>query len=157
MKAEEYFAGYIPLKRQAAHLRRRIVELTELKRQEYSTIAGKSLGMPRGTDISDPVYRACERMELLYDEKIGILGQKLSQICGDMFEIEIALELGDFSADEREYLRLRFFEGFSAAEIARKMNFSPRQITRIRASALSKAEKKTAAQNGGSTARRGAG
>lgn len=49
----------------------------------------------------------------------------------EMDGITRAVDRAGLSEREREYLRLRYFQGLKNVEIERKMNYSNRQIKRI--------------------------
>lgn len=134
-ETERFLYRYGDIKRQ---IREREMQIEELAAKKDGIVDGM-LRAPR-TDkvrvqngyVMDPVYEAVQKMVDVYGARISRIAGEIEELYREMDGITRAVERAGLTGQEREYVRLRYFEGLKNIEIARKMNYSERQCNNIK-------------------------
>ncbi|MEG0692437.1 MAG: sigma factor-like helix-turn-helix DNA-binding protein [Oscillospiraceae bacterium] len=131
---EQYLSNYKSLKNRISDMENRIEEVVAHK----NSIADRLLKTPRMDDVrvqggaqSDPVYDAVQKMVDVYGERIDRLRVELRELFCEIDEIQRFVDMAGLSDIEREYVRLRYFEGLRIKEIADRMKYSERHVKNI--------------------------
>ena len=82
--------------------------------------------------VMDPVYEAVQKMVDVYGARISRIADEINTLYNEMDTITRAVEEAGFSEQEREYVRLRYFEGRPTAQVADRMGYSIENIYRIK-------------------------
>ncbi len=126
---ERYLYSYGDIKRQIRDKEQQIEEIVAhknsvadrlLKAPNYSDICVKGCG------ISDPVYKAVQKMIDVYGSRIEVFTNELIELYSKLDEIQRFVDDAGLSGIEREFVRLRYFEGLKVREISSRMNYSIR-------------------------------
>jgi DNA-directed RNA polymerase specialized sigma24 family protein len=132
---ERFLYGYRDIKQQIKERELQIDELVAKK----DAIADRLLRTPRLDDVrvqdgtpSDPVCDAVCKMVDVYGQRISRVVDEIKELYAQLDDITRAVERAGLTEQEREYVRLRYFQGLKNVEIARKMNYSQRQILNIK-------------------------
>lgn len=130
---EKYLYRYGEIKRQIKEYELQIEELAAKK----ESVADKLLRAPRLDSIRvqggaqiDPVFEAVQKMVDVYGARIERIVNEIQALYVEMDDITRTVDRAGLTEHEREYVRLRYFEGLKNVEIALKMNYSDRQIRR---------------------------
>lgn len=136
---EKFLYRYRDIKRQINEYELQIEELVAKK----ESIVDKLLRAPRldcirvqGGASVDPVFDAVQKMVDVYGARIDKIVNDIQQLYVKLDDITRAVDQAGLTEQEREYVKLRYFEGLKNMEIARKMNYSDRQILNIKNSTL---------------------
>lgn len=116
------------------HLEREIkrlnAEYEDLKANKYNTkITSELTGMPRGSGISEPVYKSVERIIMEYDRRLKDIADRTAELLETRRLIGEALE--ELDLDERKIIELRCFEGRKWSDIVQRTHFSRASCFRI--------------------------
>ncbi|MEG2188695.1 MAG: hypothetical protein RRY08_02605 [Christensenella sp.] len=128
------------------NLRRRIKDCNENIRELYAEknsctdklLCPAKLGREsqRSNISGDPVYSTVQLMVDVYDVRIAEATEYLKRLCAEHDDIERTIEAAMLTADETDYLRMRYVEKRSVMVIANIMNYSERQTQRVRLALL---------------------
>ncbi len=134
-RAERLLYKYGSLKNSIAECKN---DIRELYAEKYSCV-DEMLRPPRlgvktqRTNVhSDPVYRVVQRMVDVYDTRIAKVTKYMEKLCAEHDEIRAKMCEAGLSAEEREYVELRYVQGMNVGEVVHRMNYSERQTQRIR-------------------------
>lgn len=91
-------------------------------------------GMPHGSGVRDTIGDAVARIDELErriaDEIVGLIETRT----------RILEMLSGLTAEERQVIQYRFFDGYKVARIASRMGYERKQISRFQRSAIEKLE-----------------
>lgn len=131
---EKYLYRYKDIKRQIKEYELQIEELVARK----ESIADKLLRAPRldfirvqGGASIDPVFEAVQKMVDVYGARIERIVKEVEILYVELDDITRVVDRADLTEQEREYVRLRYFEGMSVALVAKKMGYCERHASRI--------------------------
>ncbi len=131
---EKFLYRYRDIKRQIKEYELQIEELIAKK----DGIVDKLLRAPRldiirvqGGASVDPVFDAVQKMVDVYGARIERIVKDIEALYVEMNDITRTVDRAGLTEQEREYIKLRYYQGLKNVEIARKMNFSERHISRF--------------------------
>lgn len=112
------------------------------KRDEYleGQLRAPSMQEPRvqGGESSDPVFDAVKVLMEIYDKRMERIQGKIRDAEREHDEMDAVIVRAQLTAAERQYVNLRYVTGFSATEVARRMDYSEDHTRKIKKRALDK-------------------
>jgi hypothetical protein len=91
--------------------------------------------------VMDPVYEAVQKMVDVYGARISRIAGEIEELYREMDGITRAVERAGLTGQEREYVRLRYFEGRPVQQVADKMGYCERWCNKFKCNACKKIEK----------------
>lgn len=138
---EKYLYRYKDIKRQIKEYELQIEELVARK----ESIADKLLRAPRldciriqGGASVDPVFEAVQKMVDVYGASIDRIVNDIQKLYGELYDITRTVDRAGLTGQEREYIRLRYYDGLSVAQVAEKMRYCESLCRKIKLKALGK-------------------
>lgn len=115
------------------------------KEESSNTLKAATLSdEPRGTDITDQVYNAVERIIIRYDIRIEQITEEILHLLDEQQYITKALyntdQQNELTQEERRVIDLRYFRQYKWDYIARIMKYSISQCQRYEKTAVQKIE-----------------
>lgn len=106
---------------------------------KYSTkVTSSYSAMPRGNAVTDPVYKAVERVVIRYDREIIEIEEEISVLLKKRNQIDRGLS--KLKHDEYKVIALRCFKRMRWREISKRMHYSKSHCHRILVSGIKKLE-----------------
>ena len=132
----------------SAEYQRRIKELQQQideVLQQHNALLDGMLKAPSLDDVriqggftSDPVYSAVQKMIDVYGARIEAIKNEISNLFYLVDDIMRMINEAGLTEKEREYIQYRYFEGLRVSQIAARMDYSEKQVWRLKQSALKK-------------------
>ncbi len=140
-ETEKFLYRYRDIKRQIKEYELQIEELVAKK----DSIADRLLRAPRldclrvqgGAQI-DPVFEAVQKMVDVYGARIDSIVREIQVLFVELDDIERVVSRAALTEQEKEYVRLRYFDGLSAAQVADKTKYCDREGRRIKTKIIEK-------------------
>lgn len=101
--------------------------------------AAAANGMPRGSDTSDPTYKAIIEIERFVDEiarRAKEITERLRVLNNKRRWVQNAMD--ELTTPEQRAIELFYYENLKRYSVAKQMNYHPNHVCRIRDDALEK-------------------
>lgn len=138
---EKKLYRYAEYQRRIKELQQQIDEVL----QQHNALLDGMLKAPSLDDVriqggftSDPVYSAVQKMIDVYGVRIEAIKNEISNLFYLVDDIMRMINEAGLTEKEREYIRYRYFEGLRVSQIAARMDYSEKQVWRLKQSALKK-------------------
>ncbi len=147
---ERFLYRYRTIKQQIKERELQVDELVAKK----DAIADRLLRAPRLDNVrvqggisSDPVCDAVCKMVDVYGKRISRVVDEINALYVQLDDINRRVDAAELTEQEREYVRLRYFEGLSAARVADSMGYCEREIRRVKKKLFEKLKTKCCNKN----------
>lgn len=118
---------------------RQQIQTVEQEAQDLSKALGcMRLGCASREQRAQQSGQETRQAQALCLQRYARLHQRLQQLCARREALETWVEMAWLTQQEYEYVRLRYWQGLSAANVARRIGYSPRQCNRLRERSLYK-------------------
>ena len=138
---EKKLYRYAEYQRRIKELQQQIDEVL----QQHNALLDGILKAPSLDDVriqggftSDPVYSAVQKMIDVYGARIEAIKNEISNLFYLVDDIMRMINEAELTEKEREYIQYRYFEGMRVSQIAARMDYSEKQVWRLKQSALKK-------------------
>lgn len=138
---EKKLYRYAEYQRRIKELQQQIDEVL----QQHNALLDGMLKAPSLDDVriqggftSDPVYSAVQKMIDVYGARIEAIKNEISNLFYLVDDIMRIINEAGLTEKEREYIQYRYFEGLRVSQIAARMDYSEKQVWRLKQSALKK-------------------
>ncbi|KKI51806.1 sigma factor-like helix-turn-helix DNA-binding protein [Christensenella hongkongensis] len=138
---EKKLYRYAEYQRRIKELQQQIDEVL----QQHNALWDGMLKAPSLDDVriqggftSDPVYSAVQKMIDVYGARIEAIKNEISNLFYLVDDIMRMINEAGLTEKEREYIQYRYFEGLRVSQIAARMDYSEKQVWRLKQSALKK-------------------
>ncbi|MDY3003867.1 MAG: sigma factor-like helix-turn-helix DNA-binding protein [Christensenella hongkongensis] len=138
---EKKLYRYAEYQRRIKELQQQIDEVL----QQHNALLDGMLKAPSLDDVriqggftSDPVYSAVQKMIDVYGARIEAIKNEISNLFYLVDDIMRMINEAGLTEKEREYIQYRYFEGLRVSQIAARMDYSEKQVWRLKQSALKK-------------------
>ncbi len=137
---EQWLGGYRRLKRDIARTRLQLSELSSQKAECCDGLLsnGQKEVCVQTSGRKDPVVKAVEMLVDVYAARITELARTLSEANRQLSVIEQAVDAAELSEREREFIKLRYFDGKDLITICFQLYCSESTLWRTKNSALEK-------------------
>ena len=92
----------------------------------------------QGGFTSDPVFAAVQKIIDEYGTRLDVIRNEITDIFYHIDEIEKMVSDAGLTETERQYIKLRYFDGLRVSQTAASMGYSENQTQRIKNRALQK-------------------
>ena len=138
---EKKLYKYAEYQRRIKELQQQIDEVL----QQHNALLDGMLKAPSLDDVriqggftSEPVYSAVQKMIDVYGARIEAIKNEISNLFYLVDDIMRMINEAELTEKEREYIQYRYFEGLRVSQIAARMDYSEKQVWRLKQSALKK-------------------
>lgn len=138
---EKKLYKYAEYQRRIKELQQQIDEVL----QQHNALLDGMLKAPSLDDVrvqggltSDPVFSAVQKMIDVYGARIEAIKNEISNLFYLVDDIMRTVNEAGLTEAERQYVQLRYFEGLRVSQIAARMDYSEKQVWRLKQSALKK-------------------
>ncbi|AYH40725.1 hypothetical protein A5N82_13420 [Christensenella minuta] len=132
---------YSEYKKRIEEQEKQIAELMDKKDAlAERMLRGQNLDAVRvmGGLTSDPVFAAVQKMVDVYGTRIDAIRKEIVNLYYLSDDIMRMINEAWLTEKEREYIQYRYFEGLRVSQIAARMDYSEKQVWRLKQSALKK-------------------
>ena len=89
-------------------------------------------GYRRCGGLADPVYDSVCKMVDVYGQRISRVVDEIKGLYGQLDDITRAVDRAGLTEQEREYVKLRYFEGMSVTQVADMMGYCEGNCRKIK-------------------------